>query len=118
MNFNTTIAPSVFQDVFRGRNEPGWAAVAVLLDRAGENLRADLLVNLKETVRSAKETAAILFCALLAAKREGPIVYHAIRQLIDDAPGNSVGTRLVNFTVSKIDAEISDDLKTAWGGIK
>jgi len=118
MAIDTTLAPNVFQDLFRERNEPGWATIAALLARAGEMFQVDLLPNLTETVRNAKDTAATLFCAVLAAKREGETVYTALRQLVDDAEGRSFGARLVNFTLSRIDAEISDDLRTAWAGIK
>lgn len=109
---------SVFRELFKERiaNSPvAWVGIAEMCDNFAKVLKGDLIVNLTSTVRAAEEASAMLFCAILTAKREH--VELQFFQEINKARGGSFGARLINFVVSHSDADLSDDLRTAWAGI-
>lgn len=114
---NTTSAP-IFRDLFRDRvsNNPiGWTAIADLLDALARLVRGAVLPNLAATVRAAEEASAILFCVILTAKRNN--IELGFQQLINEASGRSFGAKLINWAIGKMDADIADDLKVAWGSL-
>lgn len=119
METASEIVPTrAFYEMLKGRNEPGWARVIAFLDGAGGRLSTKVLPSLQETVNEAKWTVADLVCAIQAARLAGDETYDALMRLVEDVPGKFVGTRFVTWTLAKIDADISGDLKQAWGGIK
>jgi hypothetical protein len=117
MNYDATSA-HVFGDLLRERvaNSPvGWTSLAGLLDDFARIIQGRVLPNLTTTVRAAEDASAILFCAVLVTKREN--IELGFQSLINEAPGRSFGAKLINWAMSKMDADIADDLKVAWGSL-
>lgn len=109
---------SIFRELFKDRisNSPvAWVGIADLCDSFAKVLKGDLITNLTSTVRAAEEASALLFCAILTAKREH--VELQFFQEVNKARGSSFGARLINFIISHSDADVADDLRTAWAGI-
>jgi hypothetical protein len=52
---------------------------------------------------------------VLTAKREN--IELGLQSLINEAPGRSFGAKLIHWAMSKMDTDIADDLKVAWGSL-
>lgn len=113
---------SQFRDIFNTKtaNSPdAWAEITVLMEDIVDVLKNEAEPALTKTVRAAERATALLYCAVVTAKREN--IELVFFQLINNDPGakgKSFGTRLLNWTLSKMNLKLADDLNVAWSGIR
>lgn len=109
---------SQFRDIFgkRDSNNPhAFAKLATILENFVQVIKDDFEPGLNNTIRAAEKATALLFCAIVTAKQEN--IDLGFYQLIDKAKGRTTGAKLLSWTLSKMDFNLAEDLKVAWGGI-
>lgn len=110
---------SNFENFFRDRssnNPAAWISIAKYFESFAKVIKGEVLPKLKVTDQAAEGACSILFCAVMIAKQEN--IDLSFRQMIEEAKGKTFGARLINWAMSKMDADIADDLAVSWGGIR